>query len=802
MSRWARRCLCILVALGAAPQLTQASAPLPNGAGDVAGVVTDSGSGVQIQGVEVTVQQGPTVIAAGSTDPFGRFTFHNVRAGDYTLAVHFIGYHAQSKPITVTDGGTVRVTFRLVSAPAELGAVDVQAQTPVSIDTRTGDQTFDQNDAHYTPTQTTSQVVQQSLAGAARAPTGEVHIRGQHAEYTYFLDGVPVLSGVSGTLNELFDPSVVQRIDFITGGWDAAYGEKSAAIINIQTKIPTGAFHADESTYYGSFNSLGQSLSMSANQGKWGEFISGSAQGTDMRREPVEGDKYNHPDNFSNHGDDYFGFGKIQYTASDRDIFTLDGNYSMSWYQIPYDSSGGVRLNDHETDINSFVNLGYRHRFGDGTKTEVGLPNEFFNGVFFRNGALEYRPGANDVPSFVDENDPTLTPRNVFEDRKFNTIGDKFDYGFPILPGKIDGQVGGLASYTYGHEDFSLTDPTGKEPPIQSLSGLDGYDWAAYVETSIRPAEFFELRSGVRFNSHVAPFASNQTQFSPRIRANFFIDPANTLYLYFGRTFLPTNIEDLRSITLASGGGSVTASPTLPERDAFYEVAYIHRFTSAGIIYKIDGYWKDSKPGIDDNTIPGSSITTDINQATSHVRGIESVLNVTPPNSPLSGYVNFALAHGYANGPVTGGFFALQQPNYTFDFDHDQRVSVAANVLYTFHRFYISTTGIYGTGLTNGLTPNGSDPQTVGTYGTPSYQPGYSSYCTGLLCFNSNYKVHPSYIQQLAVGYTFLIGPRYIRPEFFMDNMWDAYYALKGAFYSGPSIGRPRSFTGRVSIGI
>jgi hypothetical protein len=62
--------------------------------------------------------------------------------------------------------------------------------------------------------------------------------------------------------------------------------------------------------------------------------------------------------------------------------------------------------------------------------------------------------------------------------------------------------------------------------------------------------------------------------------------------------------------------------------------------------------------------------------------------------------------------------------------------------------------------------------------------------------------VHPHYTEQLATGYTFLIGTAYIRPEFFIDNMWDAYYALKGAFYSGPSVGRPRTFTGRVTIGI
>jgi len=69
--------------------------------------------------------------------------------------------------------------------------------------------------------------LQQSIAGAVRAPTGEVHIRGQHAEYTYYVDGVPVTAGISGSLNELFDPQVVNQIDFQTGGWTPSMGTRT-----------------------------------------------------------------------------------------------------------------------------------------------------------------------------------------------------------------------------------------------------------------------------------------------------------------------------------------------------------------------------------------------------------------------------------------------------------------------------------------------------------------------------------------------------------------------------------------------
>ena len=162
---------------------------------------------------------------------------------------------------------------------ANLDVVQIVATVPISVDTRTGDQIFKQNDFHGAPTNTTSQILQQSIAGAVRAPTGEVHIRGQHAEYTYYVDGVPVPPGISGSLNELFDPSVVNQINFQTGGWDAEYGGRNAAVINVTTKVPTGGFHGSVSSYAGAFDRSstsgptsfnGQSVSASTNSGPWG----------------------------------------------------------------------------------------------------------------------------------------------------------------------------------------------------------------------------------------------------------------------------------------------------------------------------------------------------------------------------------------------------------------------------------------------------------------------------------------------------------------------------------------------------
>ena len=753
-------------------------------AGNISGTTTDATSGQPLPSVEISVSQNGRVVFNTSTSDFGRFAIHNLDAGTYTVSAHFIGYRPESKDVVVgsDEGATARVDFAMTSVPASLATIEVQASVPLAINTRTGNQTFKQNQYHGAPTNTTSQILQQSITGAVRAPTGEVHIRGQHAEYTYYVDGVPVPAGISGSLNELFDPEVVNQIDFQTGGWDAEYGNKNTAVVNISTKIPTGGFHADLSTYAGTFGTNGQSVNASTNKGRFGFFGSFARQVTDMRLEPVVFDTLsNKAINFHNHGEDLFGFGKIQYTPGSSDVIALDLNASRTRFEVPFDSVGGFFADDHQRDLNGFANLGWHHEFGTAEQDAEGhSPAELFGGLFYRFGGLRYTPGETNDPAFVFVPDTTLYI--LREDRNFRTYGVKLDYTVRPRHG-LEFKTGTITQLTRGNENFSTTNARGGSGP-SSVSTLTGSDVGVYAQTSIAPTEHVELRTGVRYDAHTAPFAGTQRQWSPRVRLNFFPGPATTLYLYYGRLFVPTNVEDLRAITSAALGTDVTPVPTLPERDHFYEAGLVHRFPFGGTVAKVAAYRKESSPGIDDNTVPGSAIVTSVNIAKVHITGVEGNLELRP-GGPLSGYVNVALNHAWGIGPITGGFFPADLPAGDFDLDHDQRLSAVANVVYSANRLFVSATEIYGSGLTNGV-----DPADVSDYGT------------GLLDFNRSIHVPSSAITNLGAGYSFAVGPSIVRPQIYVENLFDRKYLLKGAFFSGASVGRPRSVQFRLNVGL
>src|SRR5258708_12297263 len=95
-------CLAPLVAAIAAP----AHPPAVRADGDIAGTVTDSSTGRPLSGGDVRVLRGDEVVAVTTTDPFGRFTIHNLAAGPYTVEARFLGFRAAPRHVTVAQGPT------------------------------------------------------------------------------------------------------------------------------------------------------------------------------------------------------------------------------------------------------------------------------------------------------------------------------------------------------------------------------------------------------------------------------------------------------------------------------------------------------------------------------------------------------------------------------------------------------------------------------------------------------------------------------------------------------------------------
>lgn len=760
--------------LRAGAPIDRTDATDPRSSVDVTVTVVDSMAQTPLDLVRIALVRGTTVVSVKATNAAGRAIFRDVQPGSYTLTTHYVGYNEWSQPVTVDSS---HFDFRLALTDIHRDTVQVTASRPANvstlIDVTTGVQTFEGETYHAPPSGQITTLIQQNLAGAARASTGEVHIRGQHGEYTYYLDGIPIPLGVFGGLNEVVDTKVIDRAAFYTGGFPAEYGGQMAAVIDVQTQIPPGSFHLDFSTYAGGYltgnrdslvpaggslgtiNSNGESLSLSDHVGKLGFFLSGTRQETDRRIDQPTSQLFN------DHGFDYFLFAKANYLLNEHDYLALNLNYSVTQTQVPYDPLEAT-LNDHQRTYNAFQTLSFFHSISD----EPNRETNFFAGIYAREGGLRYIPSLDDEPkTFLGED--TLNGYVIDENRTFTSYGfrTKFDQQ---LSHQFSYAAGLTFNNTVGSEDFNFLSPTGG---VRTLTDFTGSDFGAFAQSEWHPLEWTRLDLGLRYDQHIAPDIQLQSQVSPRVKLNFFVDDANSLYIYYGKLFMPTNIEGLRSVAQEVGGEAT--SGTLPERDDLYEISY-QRNWEFGLTSKLAAFYKEASPGLDDETYGSSSIKTPVNINTVKTTGVELALTYSQLNTPFSAYMNLALTHAYGLGPVSGGFLPADSSFAPFDLDHDQRLSTVIGLNYQPQNWFVNLVAIYGSGLTNGNED--------------------AAFRTGLIDFNQDGHTTPSWILNLAGGYTFpLGGGQTLTPSLYITNLFDHDHLIKGAFFSGASFEEPRN---------
>ncbi|MGA7161117.1 MAG: TonB-dependent receptor [Bacteroidota bacterium] len=761
--------------------------------------VNDADGNVPIELARVALSINGRYVADAVTNPAGQARFRDIKPGDYRITAWFVGYDTFVDSITVDkEHSTYKIVLHsLGTSEKEVVVVGQRDPSTSNINPMTANQVFESETFHAPPTARMTNVIQENLMGAVRAPTGEVHIRGQHGEFTYYVDGIPVPLGVFGGLNEVVDPKVIDRITFITGGFPAEYGGQMSAIIDLNNRVPTGTFHLDASTYAGSYltlngtkafspgtlgtsaspgdtlgnrvgpfralNSNGQDLSLSDHIGKLGFFLSGSRQETDRRIDPPTSAIFN------DHGFDYFLYGKFDYVLSDNEYLTANLNLGKTNTQVPYDSVEGIAKDIQQTS-NSFQNVSYFRTLN----SEIDQESNLFVGGFAREGELIYTPGSIDPPNFQFAGD-TLHNYLLSEDRTFTTVGLRTTFD-KRLAHEFMYKIGLNFSATNGKEDFTSKD-SAQNPGPTDLTNFAGSDFGVFGEVEYHPMEWTSFELGERYDQHIAPDIPLQHQFSPRIRWNFLIDDNNTAYLYYGKLFMPTNIEGLRTIAL---NVSNTLVPTLPERDDFYEAVYTHGF-DFGLRSKLAYFYKDATPGVDDQTVGNSAIKTPVNIDEVKTEGIEVGLTYNLPETPFSGFLNGALTHAYGTGLISGGFLNFDTDGNGTDLDHDQRLSIVTGVNYQPQDWFYNLVGIYGSGLANG-NPNGD------------------AYKNGLFEFNTAQHTTPSWIFNVSAGHTIhLEGGSSLEPSLYVTNLLDHQHLIKGSYFSGASWEEPRNIVFRLS---
>lgn len=168
-------------------------------------------------------------------------------------------------------------------------------------------------------------------SGVASDSAGQQHVRGEHAEISYVVDGVPLPDTLSGRQGSVVVPATIERLEFLTGGFPAEFGGQVAAILNIATLPSAREFHADLGLVAGSYETTNGDFTATGPLGAKGGYVINI--GANRTRNYVEPQQ---PDSQTAHnaGASLNEFFKARFSPSQRDSLTFTFSRNPNSYQI------------------------------------------------------------------------------------------------------------------------------------------------------------------------------------------------------------------------------------------------------------------------------------------------------------------------------------------------------------------------------------------------------------------------------------------------------------------------------------
>jgi len=545
------------------------------------------------------------------------------------------------------------------------------------------------------------------------AASGQLHVRNEHANVQYRIDGVLLPDGVSG-FGSMLETSFVGGLALLTGALPAQYGLRTAGVVDVTSK--SGAFDNSGvmSFYGGSHGTFTPSFEYGGTIGQTQYFFAGRFLTNDLGIEnptPSANALHDHTDQGR-----FFGYVSTRLDDGGRLIF-MTGT-SAGAYQIPNNpnqpqfagaagflpsSAGNLnssQLNEKQYETNLFNTLAWQKSFG-----AADLQIAFFS----RYSSLRYEPDAigdlmfNGVASNVQR---TSFLNGLQADGAWRaTDAHTLRAG---LYGSGEQTRVGNASIVFPTDDSGNINGAPFAAPFDGGSKF-GVQFGGYIQDEWKINEKLALNAGLRFDQIYQYVDANQ--FSPRINLSYNPFDGTTLHAGFARYFTPPSqaLSAPSNLALFTGTTAAAAnnvsSPVQPERSSVFDLGWDQKLCT-GLTAGIDAYYKIARDLLDDGQFGQALVLTAFNYDKAVNQGLEFKLNYE--QGDLRAYGNLALARQVATRVVSNQYlFAPDELAYIathyIPTDHAQTLSGSAGLSYLWDRTRFSADMIYGSGLRSGF---------------------------------------------------------------------------------------------------
>ena len=217
--------------------------------GKLSGSVTNKETGDPLIGANVMIEG--TVLGA-ATDTEGNYFILQVPPGTYTVRFTMIGYQTVvMNDVRIRVDLTTTLDGRLSESAVGLEEVIVQAERPmIQTDVTYSQANISSEEVDMLPVEEFEDVL--ALQAGVVSTGGEIHVRGgRGGEISYMVDGITVTDPYNSGMAVEIENNAIQELQFISGTFNAEYGQAMSGIVNIVTK--DGDFSKYSGSLSGSF---------------------------------------------------------------------------------------------------------------------------------------------------------------------------------------------------------------------------------------------------------------------------------------------------------------------------------------------------------------------------------------------------------------------------------------------------------------------------------------------------------------------------------------------------------------------
>jgi outer membrane cobalamin receptor len=524
--------------------------------------------------------------------------------------------------------------------------------------------------------------------GVAQDSFGQLHVRGDHANLQFRINGVQLPEGIN-VFGQSLQTRLANSVALITGALPAQYGLRTAGVIDIQTKTGTLNPGGSVTMYGGSQSTIYPSAEWGGRVGQIDYYATGeylqNARGIENPAPTFNAihDSSQQPK----------GFAYVSGIIDPTSRLTAILGASRGQFQIPQvggqtpalgltvngvSDFASAALNENQRQINNFGILAWQKRVGDFDFQVAG---------YSRYSSAYFSPG-NPVGDLLFNGIAQTAYRESW------ASGVQGDGSWRVSP-EHTMRSGFLIQRE--RSPFSTTsnvlpvDENGVQTTDQPISIFDsnsktGWLYSYYLQDEFKIVPSVTINFGARYDQF-AEFVSER-QLSPRVNVVWQPAETTTLTAGYSRYFVPPPFE-LVANTTVSLFADTTAAPAITEdsvakaeRDHYFDVG-ITQIIMPGLKAGIDAYYRIASNLLDEGQFGAPILLTPFNYQKGLGKGVELSLSYDIDN--WSFYGNFAAAQ------ILGKNITSSQ----FNFSPDDLAYIAGHYIHTDHdQTYTSSAGI------------------------------------------------------------------------------------------------------------